>query len=42
MFQFNEVSCCNSAILIEIVYLYAWASGAIAKFTGISCKLKFY
>ena len=29
-------------ILIEIVYLYAWASGAIAKFAGMPCKLKFY
>ena len=29
-------------ILIEIVYLYAWASGAIAKFAGMPRKLKFY
>ena len=30
------------AILIEMVYLYAWASGATAKFVGIPRKLKFY
>ena len=30
------------AILIEIVYLYAWASGAMAKFVGMHRKLKFY
>ena len=30
------------AILIEIVYLYAWASGATAKFVGMHHKLKFY
>ena len=29
-------------ILIEIVYLYAWASGAIGKFAGMPRKLKFY
>ena len=29
-------------ILIEIVYLYAWASGATAKFAGMPHKLKFY
>ena len=30
------------AILIEMVYLYAWASGATAKFLGMPRKLKFY
>ena len=30
------------AILIEMVYLYAWASGATAKFVGMPRKLKFY
>ena len=30
------------AILIEMVYLYAWASGATAKFEGMPRKLKFY
>ena len=30
------------AILIEMVYLYAWASGATAKFAGMPRKLKFY
>ena len=30
------------AILIEMVYLYAWASGASAKFAGMPHKLKFY
>ena len=30
------------AILIEIVYLYAWALGATAKFVGMPRKLKFY
>ena len=30
------------AILIEMVYLYAWASGAAAKFVGMPRKLKFY
>ena len=30
------------AILIEIVYLYAWASGATAKFVGMHHKLQFY
>ena len=30
------------AILIEIVYLYAWASGATAKFVGMHHKVKFY
>ena len=29
-------------ILIEIVYLYAWASGATANFAGMPHKLKFY
>ena len=30
------------AILIEMVYLYAWASGATAKFVDMPRKLKFY
>ena len=30
------------AILIEMVHLYAWASGATAKFSGTPRKLKFY
>ena len=30
------------AILIEMVYLYTWASGATAKFVGMPRKLKFY
>ena len=30
------------AILIEIVSLYVWASGTIAKFAGMPRKLKFY
>ena len=30
------------AILIEMVYLYAWASCAAAKFAGMHQKLKFY
>ena len=30
------------AILIEMVYLYTWASGATAKFAGMPHKLKFY
>ena len=30
------------AILIEMVCLYAWASGATAKFAGMPRKLKFY
>ena len=30
------------AILIEMVCLYAWASGAKAKFAGMPRKLKFY
>ena len=30
------------AILIEMVYLYAWPSGATAKFAGMPHKLKFY
>ena len=30
------------AILIEMMYLYAWASGATAKFAGMHHKLKFY
>ena len=29
-------------IFIEIVDLYAWASGAMAKFAGMPRKLKFY
>ena len=33
---------CLLAILIEMVYLYAWASGATAKFAGMPRKLKFY
>ena len=33
---------CLLAILIEMVYLYAWASGATAKFVGMPRKLKFY
>ena len=33
---------CLLAILIEMVYLYAWASGATAKFASMPCKLKFY
>ena len=30
------------AILIEMVYLYTWASGATAIFVGMPRKLKFY
>ena len=30
------------AILIEMVYLYAWASDTTAKFEGMPRKLKFY
>ena len=30
------------AILTEMVYLYAWASGATAKFAGMHHELKFY
>ena len=30
------------AIFIKIVHLYAWASGAMAKFAGMPRKLKFY
>ena len=30
------------AILIEMVYLYAWASGVTAKFVDMHRKLKFY
>ena len=30
------------AILIEMVYLYTWASGATAIFAGMPSKLKFY
>ena len=30
------------AILIKMVYLYTWASGATAIFVGMPCKLKFY